>query len=337
MSNEQFTKSLQAQPAAGSSLPSQPESPVALARVAEAVATIRASVEVAYMNRRDESGVLERALEAMRRPKAADQATYLYQRGGTDITGPSVRLARELARVWGNIQHGLRIISSDDNEVHIEGWAWDLESNMRTARESKFAKKIQRKRGDKTVWITPDERDLDELIARRGAKLTRNAILELLPDYLIDEALAQAYATLREEEASKKANDPQAQIADACATFEGWGVKPEQLLAAIGGEWSSEGLAKLRQIYNSIRDGNSKVDEHFAPPEQWEAAPAGGQPRDLADIGTKEAPPSAEAEGEAQTPTQETSPAQGAQGTEEVDDDNPFKDWDKPDPTGDPA
>ena len=191
----------------GSSLPNQPENPVALARVAEVVASVRASVEVAHMNPRKEAEIHARAMQAMTRKKTADEATYAYERGWNKekqcknvVTGPSVKLARELARLWGNMQYGLRIVSAEGNDVHIEGWAWDLESNTRTAREAKFSKLQQRKQKDgSTKWVVPDERDLDELIARRGAKLTRNAILELMPDFLIDDALEQADATLRAE------------------------------------------------------------------------------------------------------------------------------------------
>jgi len=255
-----------------------PESPVALARVAEVVASIRASVEVAHINPRDEHHIEQRVKAAMSRPRAADQATYCFPRGGKDVIGPSVKLARELARIWGNIQTGLSIVSCDDDMVHIEGWAWDLQSNVRTAREAKFKKLIQR--GKK--WIQPDERDLDELIARRGAKLTRNATLELIPDFLIDEALDQSQQTLREDVSAKMVDGPEEQIRKACEAFDQWDVPAEQLLEYIGGEWSSDGIATLRQVHKSISDGHSRVEEYFTSRPKEVAA--GEAPQTLDDL-----------------------------------------------------
>jgi len=243
--------------------PQRPENGAALARVAESVAAIRASVEVAQARPRDEEGARLRALASMQRVGIADAAQYSFPRGKTDVTGPTVKLARELARCWGNIQHGVKIISRDDTEVHIEGWAWDLESNSRVSKESRFAPLVQRKVGkypnQETKWIVPDERDLNELIAKRGAVLTRNAILELVPSDLVDDCLSRAADTLAKAEAG---GDREEQIARTCAAFKPYGVTREMIEGKFG-EWTPGVVVTLRSAFNAIRDGLAKPSEFF--------------------------------------------------------------------------
>ena len=69
--------------------------------------------------RRDEATAVARLDAALRRPNFADKAAYRYPRGGTTVEGPSIYLARELARVFGNIRHGVEILAVTPTEVHI--------------------------------------------------------------------------------------------------------------------------------------------------------------------------------------------------------------------------
>lgn len=263
-------------------IPGQPESPAALARVAEIVGTIRASVELAQVNPRDEGRCEARVLRAMQHPLMAEAAAYEYKRGRTKVTGPSVKLAREMARCWGNIQHGFKVVSEDEESIHIEGWAWDLETNSRTSKESRFKKLIQRKRGDETVWEKPNERDLNELVMKRAALLQRNALLELLPTYLIDECLAEAERTLSGATAQAHKENPQELIRKTIGAFEPWGITAAQL-ENFGGPWSAAKVQELRRIYNAVRDGQATLDEYF-PAEGGPEMPAAGPAESLDDI-----------------------------------------------------
>ena len=61
----------------------------------------------------------------------AQSAVYSYARGGSSVTGPSIRLAEMLAQNWGNIQYGIRELSSENGESTVEAFAWDVETNTR--------------------------------------------------------------------------------------------------------------------------------------------------------------------------------------------------------------
>ena len=49
---------------------------------------------------RDEMQAFQKAMLACQRPEFAEKATYSYARSSETISGPSIRLAEELARCW---------------------------------------------------------------------------------------------------------------------------------------------------------------------------------------------------------------------------------------------
>ena len=135
-------------------------------------AEIQAAVVMARRYPRDEGMAIDRIKTACKRPAFADAAAYRYPRGkkrdGTPnmIVGPSINLAREMGRCFGNIRVGQDVLRDDDETRLIEAYAWDLETNYRTTEQVQFKKLIYRK---KDGWVQPDERDLRELTNRLGA------------------------------------------------------------------------------------------------------------------------------------------------------------------------
>lgn len=139
--------------------------PSKTAAIAEA--EIKSAIIIALKFPRDDAKCFVSLMKSCQRSSFADDASYSFPRGGHQIKGPSVHLAREAARVWGNIRHGLSVIADDEDERTIEAWAWDLQTNVKVVAEDTFQKLIYRKAGG-GQWIKPDERDLRELTNRRG-------------------------------------------------------------------------------------------------------------------------------------------------------------------------
>ncbi len=219
---------------------------------------IKAAITVALRFPRNEDRAFEKLMRSCRRPAFAEDAAYSFPRAGADITGPSIYLAREAARVWGNIRHGLNVVADDDETRTIEAWAWDLETNTKVFAQDTFKKLIYRKKGG---WIKPDERDLRELTNRRGAILKRNCILEIMPTDLIDEARKMAVETLQKGASA----DPEAARKKIIMAFSSIGTTPEMLEQKLGhplAQCSPAEIAELRQIYKSIADGNSTWGEY---------------------------------------------------------------------------
>lgn len=222
---------------------------------------IQSAITIAKKFPRDEDTSSKMLMKACGRKAFAEDATYAFPRGGSTISGPSVNLAREGARTWGNIRYGCDIVREDEISRLIRGWAWDMETNTRVSAEDQFKKLIQRKAGKETIWIKPDERDLRELTNRRAAILIRNSILQLLPKDLIEDALEAAKATLKKT----VKQDPEA-VNKMINAFLAYRVNSSMIEKRLGHDpkkATPEELEELRGIFNSIRDGNSTVEEYF--------------------------------------------------------------------------
>lgn len=236
----------------------------AQAAVAREQAEIQAAIVLARKFPRNEQLARDKALLSFERPRMAEDAQYSFPRGGRNITGPSIHLAVELARCWGNIRSGIRVVSMSDDTVHIRGFAMDVETNISAEFEDEFKKLIQRKdKNGQTLWIKPDERDLRELINRRGAILVRNAILRILPPDLVEDAERTAQETL---EKAMDGPSRQEKLNAMTLSFTRLGVKATQLEKKMNCKleaMSAENLAELRKIYKAIIDGQSTVAEQF--------------------------------------------------------------------------
>lgn len=234
------------------------------AAAAEKQFEIQSAIIIAKKYPRNEEAAFEKLMKASLRPSFADDAAYSFPRGKTSVEGPSVNLAREAARVWGNVRFGLDIIRDDDESRQIRGWAWDMETNTKVTAEDDFKKLIQRK-GDKgTFWVKPDERDLRELTNRRGAILVRNCLLQIVPKDLIEDAMDRCKETLR----SGATKDPEAARKKIILAFSEISVTPEMLEQLLGhkiAEASPAEIEELRKVYKSIADGNSNWSEYVQP------------------------------------------------------------------------
>src|SRR5690606_36069410 len=77
---------------------------VAMTRAAQEV---QAAMVIAKRFPRDENTAFARIMRACKRKQLAEAAIYAYPKGGTNVQGPSIRLAEALAQAWGNIDFGV--------------------------------------------------------------------------------------------------------------------------------------------------------------------------------------------------------------------------------------
>lgn len=235
-------------------------------------AEVQALIVSAKKFPRDEMQCYQRLLKSMTRRTMAENAEYKFPRGGKDITGPTVDLAREALRCWGNARSGLRIVSIDDEYAHVVGFAFDLEQNNYREAEDKFKILVQRKDKftQKTEWVKPDERDLRELCNRRGAICERNAILKLLPPDLIEDAFQAARDTRLAASRNELRDNKEDVLRRTLIKFDKLAVSKEMIEAWLGHEFNlitAEKFDELKIIGTSIAEGHSKREEHFNIPE----------------------------------------------------------------------
>lgn len=231
---------------------------IADASTAREVQEVQAMMTIAKRFPRDEKAALDRIINACTRKGLADSACYQYSRGGTDITGPSIRLAEAIAQAWGNLQFGVRELEQRNGESTVEAFAWDLETNTRQVKTFQVKHERHTKMGAKALT---DPRDIYELVANQGARRVRACILGVVPGDVVDVAVKQCDVTLNATvevtpESIKKLID----------VFAGFKVSKEQIEARIQRHIDAitpAQIVALRKIYNSLKDGMSKAGDWF--------------------------------------------------------------------------
>lgn len=247
-----------------------------------AIAEAQGKLVIAKRFPRDQAAAYQRVMEACSRMGLAEEAIYSFPRGRETVTGPSIRLAEELARCWGNIDYGLRELSRRAGESEMEAYAWDLETNTSTSQ--KFTVKHVRDTRQGRQDLT-DERDIYEIGANQGARRLRARLLAILPPDLVDAAVGRCRATL-----AGKTEMPMADRVRALVDgFAGIGVTAALIERRVGkklDELLPDELVDLRAVYKSIKDGVGKASDYFSASEpSADAAPtAPRRPSSLAAV-----------------------------------------------------
>lgn len=239
-----------------------------VASVAREQAEIQSRMVIAAKFPRDTFKAVAAIMKELERPELAEDASYEFRRGGSKISGPSVILARSMARHWRNLHYGTRVVSVDDDFIHIRSFAIDLETNTVIEAEDKFPKRVQRKGdGGKARWIfTDDERDLRELQNRRAALSVRNCILQLLPSDIVNKALSMADKTFKSHLAKELKENPEDALQRIVIKFDRIGVSVDMLTKYLKhplNVTTSEELQGLYKMCKSIEDGVEDRAKYF--------------------------------------------------------------------------
>lgn len=237
--------------------------------MAEAVS----AMQMAKMFPRDIVAARDRIMNACTRPQLAETACYTYARGGTEVTGPSIRLAEMLAQNWGNMTFGIREIEQRNGESTCEAFAWDMETNARQTKVFQVPHIRYTRQGAKPLT---DPRDIYELVANNGARRLRACILGIIPGDIVEEAVNQCDVTMK----TRFEVTPERISAMKEKFQKEFGVTTEQIEKRIQCHIEAmkpAQLANLGKIYNSLKDGMSKPEDWFPKEAEKPAAAEGGK------------------------------------------------------------
>jgi hypothetical protein len=254
-----------------------------------AIAEVQAAMMIARANPRDPIAAMDRILNACTRPGLADAAVYTYARGGSDISGPSIRLAEAMAQSWGNMAFGIRELDQRAGESTVQAYAWDIESNTR--REVTFQVPHIRytKKGS---YKLEDPRDIYETMANNGARRLRACILAVIPGDVTEAAVNQCEVTMK----TKADTSPEA-MQKMLTAFEPFGVTKDQIETRIQRHLDAiqpAQVVSLKKIYASLRDGMSQPADWFeveAPADEANATEQGTRTDAVKAALKKKAPP----------------------------------------------
>lgn len=220
---------------------------------------IQAGLVVAKKFPRDQNFAYQQIMEACKRRGLAEEATYVYPRGGTTVSGASIRLLEVIAQCWGNFNCGVIELEQTNGESQMMAYAWDLQTNFYDSKT--FVVPHDRKSAGKVERLT-DPRDIYEHTANLAARRKRSCMEAVIPRDIIDDAVAQCEKTLR-----TNAEPIADRIRKMVIAFADFGVTVQMMEKRLGHKLDAaieQELVALRKIYTSLKDSMSKREDWFS-------------------------------------------------------------------------
>lgn len=222
------------------------------------MAETQAQFMVAMARPRNPIVCVDRMLLECQRPALAEVSMYSYSRGGQAVSGLSIRALEMIARNWGNIKYGFRVLDRRVGVSTIQAYAYDLETNVPVERIFEV-RHIRDKKGGGTPLT--EERDIYELEANQAQRRVRACIEALISSDVLD-AVENAVTDTLQASADTSAEG----IKKMLGMFKTFNVNQKMIEARIQRNVASitpSQMVGLRSVYNSLKDGMSSVEQWF--------------------------------------------------------------------------
>ena len=235
-----------------------------------AVAQVQGALIVAQRRPRDTMAAAQRMREACENERLAEKAFFSYNRGDGVVSGPSIHLATELARCWGNLDHGVVELDRDDERgiSEMQAYCWDLETNLRISNTFIVPHKRD-KSGGKFTLLT-DNRSIYENNANNAARRLRECIFRAMPRAFSEEAQELCRHTL-ETGGGEDIAVRREKLVEAFASINISARRVSKRVGKAIDKLSAFDLGELRIAYRSITTGEALASELF-PDDSGEAA-----------------------------------------------------------------
>lgn len=239
------------------------------AEEARAVAKVKAQFYVAKTSPRDVNERLNAIKKLCKIPDVAANSEFSFPRGRTTVRGPNIRIAELIASNWHNFEYGITEINRGQGSSLCEAYAIDMESN--TAYRMQYVVPHRRDKNDRetgaegTVDLKTD-RDIYEMIANMGSRRVREAILRVIPTFVVEAAMEVCRATKLETDQREPLKD---RIERAIGHWEKLGVTPAMLAAWLRcpvKDMIEQQYQDLKEIYRTIKANEGRVDDYFEKP-----------------------------------------------------------------------
>ncbi len=249
-------------------------SPIMTPALMREMATIYSQMAVAQARPRSYAEVQKRIDNVCARESLAAMATYAYAKGGTDISGPSIRLAEAVASAYGNFKYGFEVAERNETSSKVRAYAFDMETNVQAERIYDVPHIRDTKHGS---YAITDSREIYELEANMSARRVRACILEIIPKDLIDYAVDKCDQTLR----IKLDLTPEAIKKMVTAFKEEFDIPLSAIENFIQRKVETihkSQFIRLRSIYRSLKDGIAKPEDFFDLAAPSESEPPQSEP-----------------------------------------------------------
>ena len=204
-----------------------------------------------------------KAMEACQRKGFAEKAFFSYPRAGQTVTGVTIRFAEELARVYGNLDYGIKEMSHKEGKSEMQAYCWDLETNTISGQYFTVEHIMETKQGNRKLT---SQRDIYERTANDGARRLRSRILAILPPDLVEDCINECKKTLAGQNEIPLID----KIKNMVTAFAKMGVTKEMLekrLKHTIETVNSDELMEYIGIYNGLKQKETTISDWFEQPK----------------------------------------------------------------------
>ena len=269
---------------------------------AHSKALVEAKYIMALQRPRNILAARDKILEACARPGFAAAAWYAKPVGGGKVRGPSIRFAETAIQCMTNITVMPTIVYEDREKLVLDVQVIDLESNTSYGDQVTLSKTVERKDkkgrevvgertnsyGETVYIVLATEDEMANKTNAAKSKIIRNSGLRLIPQDLIEEAEWAVRETLE-----KGGDDPAKEKKRMADAFSFIGIKPAELEKYLGHSIDSISPAELndlREVYQTLKDGEAKWTDYVEKGERKTVVPARATPLNpFAEIKTHDA------------------------------------------------
>lgn len=242
-----------------------------------AAAEVYASLQMALERPRDEALCLQKIEALCNNADFAAGALYVMDwSNGPRVEGINVKAAREIARIWGNLNYGFIEHGRYANETQMEAYATDLETNVREC--AKFTVKHERK-ANNVVQIITDPGMINQHCKAQAAKEVRNVVLHAI-GYLVREKIIKwCKRTMHSE-----VRDVKAAFATYVERFAAVGISKESLLRYANKKSEKDltvaEIVELRVLLETAKEDRTIIEKMFPERDKSKKAPEPAQQAD---------------------------------------------------------
>lgn len=222
-----------------------------------AIAEAQGQLILAKRFPRDLNAAYAELMDACKMQALASVAFYSVPRSGGSVSGPSIRLAEEIARVFGNFEFGHRELSRTHDKSEVEVYAWDKQTNNRSIRQITVMHVLDTKNGARPLR---DQKDIDDKIANVASKQLRGRILAMMPKWMVEAAIQECRKTL----AGDNSEPLSVRVRKMTQAFAAYGVKTQHIENYLGirslDDIVTDQLLDLTGVFNALREGGKPSD-----------------------------------------------------------------------------
>lgn len=187
----------------------------------------------------------------------AASCNYTVPRGGSSISGKSIRLAEITLAAYGNVRSGARVVFNDGKTITAQGICHDLETNSCVTKE--VSRSIVDKKGK------PYSLDMQIMTGNAASSIAlRNAVFACIPSALTDDIYDESKKVARGTAATLLAR-----VGKAVEYFKSIKVTEKQLCDVLGiqkiEDIDLDKLDTLTGFKSAIKNGEASAKDIFEP------------------------------------------------------------------------